>query len=311
MPDATTRRSEPAPTRDAASLLLVRDAHGPDGDGLEVCMLRRNMDSSFAAGVYVFPGGKVDAEDRSSLAESLCVGVTDSDASALVGVAAGGLAFWVTAIRECFEEAGVLLAYPDGVEAGGAPYEPLGEEAAGRLAEQRAALNGGATTFLELCRANGLRLAVDRLAYLSHWIAPEVAPVRFDTRFFVAALPPGQVPVHDDHEMVETAWVRPADAVDEALSGKLDMVFPTIKHLAAIEHFATSDDLLAAARADRHIPTIMPELVTRDGEQYMVLTADIWSDGTKTPPDGGVPLSSRQLALLRHGVKGWRPPRSK
>src|SRR6202035_51489 len=138
-----------------------------------------------------------------------CVLLSDAEASAMLGVESGGLAFWVAALRECFEEAGVLLAY-GGDEAGGGAAEtntPFDAHDAGtrqRLAALRVALNAGDVRFLDACRGEGLRLATDRVHYFSHWITPEAAPKRYDTRFFVAALPPGQVPIHDDHETVDT-----------------------------------------------------------------------------------------------------------
>jgi 8-oxo-dGTP pyrophosphatase MutT (NUDIX family) len=262
-------------------------------------MLRRHIDSDFVGGAYVFPGGKVDDEDRSVLAASMCAGMSDAEASALVGVTSGGLAYWVAALRECFEEAGVLLAYREGAESAGELFEPSGVEATHRLAQQRADLNAGATTFLEMCRQNGLRLAADRLAYFSHWIAPELAPVRFDTRFFVAALPPGQIPIHDDHEMVDTIWIRPADGLRQAVSGQLDLIFPTIKHLEAIARFETTAELLAATRATQHVPTILPWIVQRDGEPYIVISNDEGDDEAKRIP-------AREIDLLGYGMTSWK-----
>ena len=112
--------------------------------------------------------------------------------------------------------------------------------------------------FLDACRAEGLRLATDRVHYFSHWITPEPAPKRYDTRFFVAAVPPGQVPIHDDHETVDTVWVRPDDALARARAGEFDLIFPTMKNLEAISRFATSGELLAAAAAVERVPTVLP-----------------------------------------------------
>ncbi len=98
--------------RDAATVMLIRDVRDDDGTAIEVCMLRRNLTSEFVAGVYVFPGGSVDPDDRGPAVEELCRGRTDAEASAILGIGSGGLAFWVAALRECFEEAGVLLAEP-------------------------------------------------------------------------------------------------------------------------------------------------------------------------------------------------------
>ena len=136
----------PVPARDAATIMLVRDA----SDGLEVCMLRRHLNSDFVGGAYVFPGGKVDEDDRSELAQTVCAGRTDAQASEILDVGSGGLAFFVAALRECFEEAGILLAYPAGAT-GGALYRPQDEAAESRLARFRVEVNAKRVGFLEAC----------------------------------------------------------------------------------------------------------------------------------------------------------------
>ena len=137
-------------------------------------------------------------------------------------------------------------------------YDPAARR---RLAARRVELNAGTVGFLDACRSEGLRLAADRVHYFSHWITPEPAPKRYDTRFFVTALPPGQVPIHDDHETVDTVWVRPDEALARARAGEFDLIFPTIKNLEAIARFATSAELLAAAAAVERVPTVLPRVV--------------------------------------------------
>ncbi len=257
--------------RDAATIMLVRDAGAGGGAVLEVCMLQRHLNSDFVGGAYVFPGGKVDDEDRTAAAEEACARRSDAEASAMLGVGSGGLAFWVAALRECFEEAGVLLAYEgddDDVLVSSAP------DSVARLSALRASLNAGEVRFLDACRQAGLRLATDRVHYFSHWITPEPAPKRYDTRFFVAALPAGQVPVHDDHETVDTVWVRPDDALARAAAGEFDLIFPTMKNLEAIARFETSADLLAAAAAVERVPTVLPRVVVDDRGFRILLPGD-------------------------------------
>jgi len=265
----------PVAARDAATIMLVRDALFEGSPALEVCMLQRHLNSDFVGGAYVFPGGKVDDEDRTEAAEQACARRTDAEASAMLGVESGGLAFWVAALRECFEEAGVLLAYQDDETGGGdtlvdAHDAPTRQ----RLASLRVALNAGAVRFLDACRRENLRLATDRVLYFSHWITPEPAPKRYDTRFFVAALPPGQVPVHDDHETIDTVWVRPDDALARARAGEFDLIFPTMKNLEAISRFATSGDLLAAAAAVEKVPTVLPRVVSDERGFRILLPGD-------------------------------------
>jgi hypothetical protein len=149
-----------------------------------------------------------------------------------------------------------------------------------------------------VCRAEGLRLAVDRVHYFSHWITPEPAPKRYDTRFFVTALPPGQVPVHDDYETTDTVWVRPADALARAAAGEFDLIFPTIKNLEAISRFATSAELLAAAAAVERVPTVLPRVVADERGFRILLPGDPGYDDAMdaaAPAAGRPPLSAAEL----------------
>jgi 8-oxo-dGTP pyrophosphatase MutT (NUDIX family) len=254
------------PLRDAATVMLVRDAaggeRGPDDPGgLEVFMLRRNLQSDFVGGAYVFPGGGVDDHDRHADLEPVCEGRTDADASAQLGIDSGGLAFWVAAIRESFEEAGVLLAHgPDG------DIVRLDEPATvARFAEHRRAVDSGERRLVDICADERLRLAVGTMHYFAHWITPEGAPRRYDTRFFVARAPEAQVPLHDDREVIANLWVRPTEALARHHAGEFELIFPTIRTLMTLERFASADDLLAAAAAVGEVPTILPRIVADEG----------------------------------------------
>jgi len=275
--------------RDAATVMLVRD----DAEGaLEVFMLRRNLQSDFVGGAYVFPGGGVDDHDRVADLEVVCEGRSDADASAQLGVDAGGLAFWVAAIRESFEEAGVLLAYdgPDLIRFD----DPV---VADRFAEHRGAVDRGERRLADVCRAEGLRLAVDTMSYFSHWITPEGPTRRYDTRFFVARAPVGQVPLHDDREVIANLWMRPSDALARYDAGAFEMIFPTVRSLIAIERFATSDELLAAAAAIGQVPAILPRVVEDEGGGgvRIVLPGDPgYDDLVSASIPEGLPLSRLQ-----------------
>jgi 8-oxo-dGTP pyrophosphatase MutT (NUDIX family) len=254
--------------RDAATVMLVRD--GPDG--MEVFMLRRNLNSDFVGGAYVFPGGAVDEADRHADLESVCEGRRDDAASELLGVERGGLAYWVAAIRECFEEAGVLLAHAVGAE--GSSISFADDVVAARFREYRAQVDSGDLRLIELCKHEHLRLAADQIHYFSHWITPEGAPRRYDTRFFVAAAPPEQVPLHDDRETIANVWIRPADALARFEAGDFDLIFPTIKNLEAIGQFARAGDVLDAAKAIGTVPTILPRLTSDDDGVRILLPGD-------------------------------------
>ncbi len=265
-PPSASRRA--VPVRDAATVMLVRDAAG--GDGIEVFMLRRNLQSDFVGGAYVFPGGAVDDHDRHDELDEVCQGRSDADASRRLGLERGGLAFWVAAIRECFEEAGVLLAY----DAGGAPVrfdDPAVDE---RFRLHREALDRGERRLVEICEAEGLRLAVDRMYYFSHWITPEGAPRRYDTRFFVARAPEAQAPLHDDREVIAHLWISPAEALARYEAGELELIFPTMRSLVSLSRFATTDELMAAAAATDEVPAILPRIVEEGGGYRIVLPGD-------------------------------------
>ncbi|MBV9933096.1 MAG: NUDIX domain-containing protein [Actinobacteria bacterium] len=230
--------AEDVPIRDAATILLVRD----EADGMHVFMLRRSLNSVFVGGAYVFPGGAVDQADRHADLEAVCDGRSDANASQLLGIDQGGLAYWVAAVRECFEEAGVLLAH-----AGDGHVISFADPAvAERFRLHRKAVDSGEQRLIDVCRTEGLHIAAGQIHYISHWITPRGAPRRYDTRFFVAAAPSEQEPLHDDRETIANLWVRPSDALERERAGELEMIFPTIKTLEAIAGFDRSADLIDA-----------------------------------------------------------------
>lgn len=262
--------------RDAATVMLVRDAvDATGGPAVEVCMLRRNLESEFVAGVYVFPGGSVDPEDRDPAVQELCRGRTDAEASAILGVESGGLAFWVAALRECFEEAGVLLAETPGSDPDAAvPLDTRSPAMAARFAAHRDAVNEGRTGLLEVCRAEGLRLVTDNVFYVSHWITPDLAPRRYDTRFFVAVAPEGQTARHDDSETIATIWVRPADALDREAAGEIQLLPPTIANLRSIIGFTSTAEIMSWAAGITHVITVLPIVLIEDGQVVILRPGD-------------------------------------
>lgn len=252
-------RPEEVPVRDAATVMLVRDG----SDGVEVFMLRRNLNSDFVGGAYVFPGGGVDPGDGAPDVEELCIGRTDAEASALLGVPSGGLAYWVAAIRESFEEAGLLLAVgPD-------DQMVRFDEAATneRFAEHRRRVDAAEVALVDVARDEGLRLATDRIHYFSRWITPLGAPRRYDTRFFIAHPPEWQEPVHDDHEVIANLWIRPADALERHGRGEFELIFPTVRSLEALALFDTADQVVRHAAAISDVQPILPTI--EDGEHGM------------------------------------------
>lgn len=287
--------------RDAATVMLVRDAvDGAGGPGVEVCMLRRNLASEFVAGAYVFPGGSVDPEDRSASADEFCRGLTDAEASAIVGVESGGLAFWVAALRECFEEAGVLLAEPR--DGSGRPglLDTSDPETARRFDAHRLGINEGRTGLLDVCREEGLVLAADTVHYVSHWITPELAPRRYDTRFFVTAAPAGQVARHDDGETIASVWIRPDDALARSEAGEFELLPPTVSNLTSLARHASTDGVMAWARSVTHVPTVLPIVLLEDGQLLILRPGDEGYDqALEARLASDQPLSAELAALVR------------
>ena len=235
------------PPRPAATIVVVRD--GPTG--IEVLLSRRAERGDHNSGAWVFPGGIVDAGDRRS--HACCTGIDDAAASARLGLAENGLDYYIAAVRECFEESGLLFA----TDASGALVR-LHDAAGARLAGWRGPLHRNERTLGELCREFGLTLALDRLAYLSHWLTPPARPKRFDTRFFIAEAPASQTAAHDGTEMVEQLWLRPAEAL--ARASELKLMTPTQKTLELVGSYDSVAVLLAWARAPREVALIMPRV---------------------------------------------------
>lgn len=267
------------PMRDAATVLLLRDGH----EGLEVFMLKRNLNSDFVGGAYVFPGGAVDLADGEVDLEPVCEGRTDVEASRRLGIDRGGLAYWVAAIRESFEEAGLLLAY----DRHGDVVDLDDAASVARWTDHRAEVDSGRRRLIEVCAAEGLRLAVDGMHYFGHWITPIGAPRRYDTRFFLAAAPQRQTPLHDDHEVIDNVWVRPADGLVRAESGELMMLPPTISSLRAMARFDTVADALGAATEIVTVPRILPKVIAVDGGVRIVLPGEAAyeDDRADLPPE--------------------------
>jgi 8-oxo-dGTP pyrophosphatase MutT (NUDIX family) len=261
--------SLPSPSpRPAATVIVVRDGPHPTSP-LEVLLLRRSLQADFVGGAYVFPGGSVDAADRGARAQRLCPGRSDAAASATLGVRSGGLAYWVAAIRECFEEAGLLLARRDGMAVS---FTDPGT--AERFVRLRGALHAGECSFVDVCEAEGLTLCVESLYYFAHWITPERSTRRYDTRFFVAAAPEGQAPAHDAHETISCTWIRPTAALARHRAGQMELVLPTITSLQAIARFANTASLLAAVASLRDVPTILPKMVGAGANARLLLPGD-------------------------------------
>ena len=260
--------SEPPPAlRLSATVLLLRDGAA----GLEVFMVERHHKIDFVPGALVFPGGKVDPGDEGAAMHGLCDGIA--------GLSSDQVTVRVAAIRETFEEAGVLLARQPGCDARLDPGRLTGLAAAHRLDVQ-----AGKTPLFDVLQRENLVLACEQLVPFAHWLTPEFMPKRFDTHFFLASAPPQQLAKHDGHESVESLWTTVEDAVEAERSGKHKIIFPTLLNLQKLGRSDSVGTALETARRDT-IVTVLPEM-RRD------------ADGNKSifiPPEAGYDVLSLSL----------------
>ena len=234
--------TEPIPVRPAATVLLVRDGM----TGLEIFMVVRHHKIDFASGALVFPGGSVDAGDHAIAADPTLCGPT-------TGLDERNRASRVAAVRETFEEYGVLLARPRGTEERLPPR--IGAKSQGR-------------PFGEFIVAENLELALDALTPFAHWITPPILPKRFDTHFYIVAAPSDQIAIHDGLESVDSVWINPARALAEADAGKYTLVFATRLNLQLLARSPDVASPLSAARA-RPVVTVEPAAVKTDAGYTM------------------------------------------
>ena len=218
----------PAPVP-AATIVITRDG----ANGMEVFMVKRHHQIDFVAGALVFPGGKVAKGDLDSALGDFMDGAT--------ALSAGMQALAAAAIREAFEESGILFAREAGTEA------LISAERLERLEHYRPGLEKGEIALMDMLRAEDLRLACDQLAHFAHWITPENMSKRFDTHFFLAAAPSGHLGRHDGRESVDSTWIAPGEAVADRERWKV--IFPTRLNLMKLAKASSVEAALAAARA--------------------------------------------------------------
>lgn len=206
----------------------------------------------------MFPGGRVDATDRIEDPERICDGVEQAAARMPDLEPLDAIAYHVAAIRELFEEAGVLLARPEG---------------AGRLGEHRHDVASGALTLEQLVGRERLRLALDELVPFAHWVTPEIEIKRFDARFFVAQLPSGQGAVHDDHETIQSEWMEPCLAVERCRRDEIALPPPTWTTLRRLSKLSSADEVMQWAR-QRRVVRIQPGFIRTEAETLLTLPGD-------------------------------------
>ena len=250
----------------AATIILIRDVDSIT----EVFMIKRATKSNFG-GAWVFPGGTVDNEDSKNNILDYCQGLDDKEASSILSLNKGGLGYWVACVRECFEESGVLLAYREN----GHLFKPSLDEAI-ILNDLRRQLNDGSIFFIEILRKLNLRLAVDRILYLSHWVTPKIESRRYSTRFFITSIPNDQEAIHDGYEAVDSLWIKIEKALNDYEQGTFPIIMPTIKNLEAIAGYSSTVSILEDKESipPSEILTIEPKFFFEKGKLVGLLPGD-------------------------------------
>ena len=262
--------------KDAATIMLLRPCHSASDRHFEVLMVLRHPQNKFVADSYVFPGGALDTQDGANFFESHCRGIDRARAERIIPdmpSPARALAAWVAAVRETFEEVGMMLAY----DQKGSLLSLTGEEAE-RFSRYRHDLNAGKTDFERIISAEKLTLATDRIFYYSHWITPEASPIRYNVRFFAARAPEGQVPLHDGFELTRHVWITPQEALRDNAKGKFRMVLPTIMTMKELSLFRSLEDVMQSTR-NKQIPAILTRLIKKGDE-----IVEIMPDGDDCGP---------------------------
>src|SRR5271154_5220131 len=250
--------------RPASTILLLRDSTAKRE--VEVFMMVRHYQIDFNSGALVFPGGSVDKGDKEIIENrDLCSGGEGLDAA--------DLSFRIAAIRETFEESGILLARPKGSKALVDAKRASEIEAAHRVD-----LNDRKITFLQVLTDNGMVLALDELVPYAHWITPEGMPKRFDTWFFLAAAPPDQLGAHDGKESTDSIWVSPREALAGGESGRFKLPFPTTRNLIKPGKQESVEAALDDARG-KSIVTVMPVMTRLNGGRQLRIPKEAGYDG--------------------------------
>jgi 8-oxo-dGTP pyrophosphatase MutT (NUDIX family) len=284
--------------RDSATVILTRESSPGE---LQVFLMRRHRDQDFMGGAFVFPGGRLDEGDCDPDLLAHTGGFTGADAKRclqspdLPEETALGLFF--AALRETFEESGVLLA----LDETGRVLDLAEGEKAGRFARYRLQIHDHSLSLTELAERERISFALDLLVPYAHWITPEIESKRFSTRFFLARKPPEQLPFHDTIEMTKSQWLSPSAALEMQKAGQILLMPPTLKTMEELNEFDSLEELFRSARS-RRVQTILPEAFMVDDGFGVRLPHDpeYKIEAYKQPPRPG----ETSRIVMRDGL--WR-----
>ena len=273
--NSTERVPEIVTPRPASTLIIIRDGKA----GVEVLLGEKTSKVNFAAGAFVFPGGALDESDSGDNF-TISGDLSADKANQILGVSDGGVNYWIAAIRECFEEVGVLFAIPN---RGGMFTET---EFAVFESNERKKLARGEATFHETLKDAKCSLELEQLHYFSRWVTHAGSPRRYDTRFFIARMPQGQIAQHDGSELIDHRWVKPDDALRLNSQGKLNLMFPTQKTLEKLTEFSDVEEALNYVRNAPPATPMEPRLTVGAGGKKLLVPGDFaYAEAGKLDPE--------------------------
>jgi 8-oxo-dGTP pyrophosphatase MutT (NUDIX family) len=286
---------EPNP-RPASTVVLLRDASGSAGRP-EVFLVRRHQNTAFMGGAHVFPGGRVEDGDRNVAESTWCDGLDAAIRQLDAVPPVDAVAFHVAAVRELFEEAGVLLAR----DRSGLFVSLAEDDQRARFKTYSADVHAGSRSLRDVIERERLRLALDALVPFAHWVTPPIDVRQFDTRFFLTRVPPRQTPVHDDRETTQSIWMTPSRALHDASADLIVLPPPTWTTLRELEPFQSVDEAIAWARARQSVRR-QPLLIEQDGVRMLV------SPGDPLHPEPAVADSRSEVRFVQVAGR-WRAER--
>lgn len=238
--------------------MIVRDSD----IGVQVFMMKRSLRSSFG-GIWVFPGGILEDQDQDIAKKNYCNGIDEKKAKAILNYDQESLTYWIASLRETFEETGALIANRDN----NSFFTPTEDEAI-NLERLRSDLNNGKISFISILKQLKLKIALERLIYISHWITPDVETKRYTTRFFLTSLNEEVTMTHDDIEGTDSKWIGINEALEAHKAGRISLIMPTIKNLESISSYKNTQELISAKNAikAKDIPAIEPKFFKENGQ---------------------------------------------
>ena len=238
--------------------MIVRDSD----IGVQVFMMKRSLRSSFG-GIWVFPGGILEDQDQDIAKKNYFSGINEKKAKAILNYDQESLTYWIASLRETFEETGALIANRDN----NSFFTPTEDEAI-NLERLRSDLNNGKISFISILKQLNLKIALERLIYISHWITPDVETKRYTTRFFLTSLNEEVTMTHDDLEGTDSKWIGINEALEAHKAGRISLIMPTIKNLESISSYKNTQEMISAKNAikAKDIPAIEPKFFKENGQ---------------------------------------------